>query len=181
MKVEIIEISADDLTNLRRGTTGRGGGLGRRDCSRVKTSLADGLLAPSNDARGLPTAKNERRSYAHVWQPAVGRLALDAVKASHIQSVINDAAAGRLLTVKGKRYSRESITQMRATILRMLESAWKEEVLTENGAKRTEVPEIEETKKPRAVMTDTEIGQLLAHPHVDAELKLVVLLSDSAI
>jgi integrase len=126
---------------------------------------------------GLPTAKNERRYYERVWRPAVGRLALDAVKASHIQSVINDAASGRLLSTKGKRYSRESIMQMRAAILRMLESAWKEELLSENRAKRTEVPEIEETKKPRAVLTDAEIGLLLGHPHVDAELKLLILMS----
>jgi len=37
----------------------------------------------ARDARGLPTAKNERRYYLRVWRPAVGHLALDAVKASH--------------------------------------------------------------------------------------------------
>jgi len=91
--------------------------------------------------------------------------------------VIDDAAAGRLLTQKGRRYSRESILQIRATILRMLESAWKAEIIPENRAKRTEVPEIDETRKPRAVLTDDEIGLLLAHRDVDAELKLLVLMS----
>jgi hypothetical protein len=44
-------------------------------------------------------------------------------------------------------------------------------------APRTKVPEIEESKKPRAVLTDAELGALVAHPDVDAELKLLVLLS----
>jgi hypothetical protein len=35
------------------------------------------------------------------------------VEASHIPTVINDAAAGRLLSTKGKRSSRESIMQRR--------------------------------------------------------------------
>jgi len=39
------------------------------------------------------------------------------------------------------------------------------------------VPEIEETKKARAVLTDAELGALVSHPDVDAEIKLVVLLS----
>jgi integrase len=66
---------------------------------------------------------------------------------------------------------------MRATVLRILESAWREELVTENVAKRTTVPDVDEERKSRAVLADAEIGQLLAHPRVDAEIKLLVLLS----
>ena len=34
-----------------------------------------------------------------------------------------------------------------------------------------------EEKKPREVLTDEELGALLAHPEVDAEIKMLVLLS----
>lgn len=91
--------------------------------------------------------------------------------------------AGRILKVQrspdkpAARYSRESILHMRATVLRMFEAAWREELVPENRVKRTQVPELEELKKARAVLTDTEIGQLVAHPEVDAEIKILVLLA----
>jgi hypothetical protein len=47
-------------------------------------------------------------------------------------------------------------------VLRILETAWREELVPENVAKRTTVPETDEAKKPRAVLTDVEIGQLVA-------------------
>jgi len=70
----------------------------------------------------------------------------------------------------GKRYSRESISHMRATVLRVLENAWREELVTENVTKRTAVPEIDENKLPPAVLTDEELAMLIAHPRVNAEI-----------
>lgn len=53
-----------------------------------------------------------------------------------------------------RRYSRESVVHARATVLRMLESAWREEIITENVVKRSKVPDMDEAKKARAVLTD---------------------------
>ncbi len=148
-------------------------------------SYAKGWLA-SRAGRGLPSSSNEKRYYERVWKPAIGHLALDVVRAAHAQAVLDDVAAGRILTApkKGKnaktaprRYSRASMIQMRATLLRMFESAWREELLPENRIKRTSVPELEEQEKPRAVLEDSEIAVLLAHPEADPEIKLLVLLA----
>jgi integrase len=99
-----------------------------------------------------------------------------AVHAGLIQTVINEAVEGRILGLRGEPYSRQSVLHLRATILRMLEAAWREELIKENPAKRTQVPEMDEEHLPRAVLTDAEIGQLVAHPDVNAEIKLLVLL-----
>jgi integrase len=139
-------------------------------------AYAEAWLA-AREARGLPTAQNERRYWTRVWKPVLGRLELDAVRASHIQVVLDDAASGQIATVRGRRYSRESICHMRATVLRMLQSAWREELVSENRAARTTVPDLEENKKPRAILTDEEVGKLVGHPDVDPEIKLLVLLA----
>jgi len=68
---------------------------------------------------------------------------------------------------------------MRATVLRMLQAAWGEELVAENRAARTTVPDIEENKKPRAILTDDEIARFVEHPDGDAEIKLLLLLARS--
>lgn len=129
------------------------------------------------ESRGLPSAANERRHFERVWKGEVGELPLASVRAGMLQAVLDRAAEGGIRKVNGERYSRESITHMRATILRILETAWREELVTENVAKRTTVPDIDEDKRPRAVLTDEELVQLVGHPRVNAEIKLLTLLS----
>jgi integrase len=145
-------------------------------CEETVTAFAEPWL-DARERRGLPSAKNERRYFERVWKPALGQLPLSAVRASIIQSVLNECADGGVLRVDGQRYSRESVQHIRATILRCLEAAWREELITENVAKRTTVPEIEETRKARAVLTDAEIREFVSRPDVDAEIKLLVLIS----
>jgi integrase len=129
------------------------------------------------EKRGLASAENERRYFDRVWKPEIGKLPLGDLRAGMLQEVLNDAADGTIAKKSGERYSRESVVHMRATILRMLETAWREELVAENVAKRTTVPETNDVKKPRAVLSDEELGLLVAHPRVDAELKLLVILS----
>jgi integrase len=136
------------------------------------TSWLDGRAA-----RGLPSASNERRYYEHVWKPAIGRMLITKVSGGVIQSVINDAAEGTLVGLRGEPYSRQSILHLRAMALRLFEQAWREGVISENPAKRTQVPEMDEESKPRAVLTDAEIGLLVSHPDVDPEIKLLTILS----
>jgi integrase len=104
------------------------------------------------------------------------------MRARHITAALDDVAAGVVLTDAKKnsqprRYSYESMTHMRATVLRLFEAACLEELVTDNPAKRVKVPEVEEVKKPRPQLTDVELAQLVAHPEVAPEIKLLVLLS----
>jgi integrase len=137
------------------------------------------------EKRGLPAARNERRYFDRVWRPALGNLTLDKLRGFHIQNALNELAAGKIQPVTRKseregaerRYSRASIVHARAAVLRMLESAWREEIVVENVAKRSKVPDIDEPKKARAVLTDSEIAMLCLHPAVDSEIKVLLLLS----
>ncbi|HTQ03020.1 MAG TPA: hypothetical protein VMI54_04160 [Polyangiaceae bacterium] len=90
--------------------------------------LTDNYAAAWLDGRArrkLPSAPNERRTYEHVWKPAIGRLPMDKVHGGLIQSTINEAVDGRIVGLRGEPYSRQSILHMRATILRMFEAAWR--------------------------------------------------------
>ena len=135
------------------------------------------------EALGIAAAGYERRYLERVWLPAIGALPLAKVGKAEIQDVLDDAATGKIRPKPRKEgdapehYSRQSVTHMRATIVRLLQAAWKDELVAENKAARTDVPDIEESGKARAVLTDAEIGQLVAHPKADAEIKLLVLLS----
>lgn len=134
-------------------------------------------------ARGIASADYEQRYYERVWKPAIGRLELGAVTAAHIRSVLEDAATGRIRPKprhdddKPGPYSRQSIVHLRATAFRLFDAAWRDELISENRVERVAVPEMDVETKVRAVLTDGEIAQLVAHPDVDAEIKLLVLLS----
>jgi integrase len=146
-------------------------------------SYAEGWI-DSRRRRGIASADYEARIFERVWKPTIGHMALGAVMASHIRGVLDDAATGRLLPVKRKGqttepkpYSRQTVAHIRATIFRLFDSAWRDELISENRVARVSVPEMVETKKPRAVLSDPEIVALVSHPDVDAEIKVLLLLS----
>lgn len=135
------------------------------------------------EALGIAAASYERRFLDRVWLPAIGALPLTKVGKAEIQDVLDDAAMGKIRPKPRKEgdepepYSRQSVAHMRATIVRLLQAAWKDELVSENKAARTDVPDIEESGKARAVLLDDEVEQLVAFPDGDAEIKLLVLLS----
>jgi integrase len=143
-----------------------------------------GPLFDSRVARGIASAAYERVIYNHVWKPLIGRMELGAVTAATIRAVLEDCATGQIMPAKRKnrkaapkRYSRQSVVHIRAVAFRLFDAAWRDELIPENRVARVSVPDIEETKKIRAVLSDEEIGQFVAHPDVDAEIKMLLLLS----
>jgi hypothetical protein len=102
------------------------------------------------DALGIAAASYERRYFDRVWKPAIGHLPLGEVTKSQVQEVLDRTAMGEILPLprseddKPERYSRQSIAHMRATIVRLFETAWKDELISENKAAKTDVPDIEE-------------------------------------
>ena len=146
-------------------------------------SYAEAWIA-GRKKRGLPSAEYEERFYRRVWSPAIGKKQLDAVTASDISGVLESAANGEVRPAKRKHartepgpYGRQSIEHMRATLYRIFDSALRNELVSKNRVEVVPVPEMDEEKKPRAVLTDEEFGALVGHPDVDAEIKLLVLLS----
>jgi len=138
----------------------------------------------SRRERGIVSVAYEAVYYARIWSPAFGRLQLGAVKAAPIRAVLNDVAAGKILPKARadrkrapKPYGRQSISHIRATAFRLFDAAWRDELIPENPVARVRVPDMNETSKARAVLTDSEIAALVSHPDADAEMKVLVLLS----
>jgi integrase len=144
----------------------------------------------SRDARGVAATSYERRYFERVWKPAAGALPLEQVWAALIRSVLEEAATGKIRpkprpVKKGApprepgRYSPQSVSHMRGTLFRILQSAFQEELVSENRVARVPVPDFQGEFEglARAVPTDDEIDALLAHPGVDVELKLLVLVA----
>ena len=126
---------------------------------------------------GVGMVGAERKLLEVVWIPALGTRALDLIRTPEIQEVLDSAATGRLRHARGGRYSRQSIIHIRGVLDRLCQDAWRAEIIPENRVRKTQVPAIDEVRKARAVLTDAELGQLVAHPDVDAEIKVLVLLS----
>jgi len=139
----------------------------------------------SRKARGVSSAAYEATLYNNVWRPVLGSLELGAKGVTAlVRETLEQAAAGKLKPPKRtnrkaepRPYSRQSIVHMRAVVFRLFDAAWRDELIAENPVARVSVPEIEQDAKARAILTDEELGQLVTHPKVDAEIKLLVLLS----
>jgi integrase len=125
--------------------------------------------------RGIPAARNELRLWKRIWSPAIGRLALQAVQTSHFAGVYERLTDGTLTKLDGTAYSRESLTHIRAVAIRVFKAAWKAELVPESKAAKVDLPEVEDVKKPRVILSDAEIGALVACPRVDPEIKVLAL------
>jgi integrase len=189
------------------GTTDRA--VARRKLARVIDELATGAAVTtdaakptetleqyaktwfaSRAARGIAATSYEKRYFERVWKPAAGALPLEQVSAALIRSVLEDVVTGKIRpkarpVKKGQpprepgRYSPQSVSHIRSTLFRILQSAYREELVSENRAARVEVPEFDGEREglARAVPTDAEIAALVAHPDVDVEIKMLVLVT----
>jgi len=132
------------------------------------------------EARGVRIAPDERRWFDHYWREAIGNLSIDNVRPHHVQSVLSDCATGKLRGPTGKRLKRASIEAVRGVLLRILDTAWRTELIRENPVARVKLADVvgrNEARRERAILTDAEINALLVHPAVHVEMKMLVLLA----
>ena len=147
-------------------------------------SFTDSWLR-SRRARNIASAEYEARYYERIWKPEIGHKQLTAVTALEISAILDEVATGKILPQKRKgqkaepeRYSKQSVSHIRATAFRIFESALAVDLVPKNPVAKIAVPEMDvDDSKPRTVLTDEEIGALIAHPDVDTEIKLLVLIS----
>ena len=133
----------------------------------------------------LTTAPYERRYFEQIWSPAVGKKAFPEVRVGDLQEVLDRLAIGEILApprregAEPTRYGRETIKHIRATAKRLWKGAMQAELVQKNTADLTELPisNDEDQKKDRAQLDDDEIAQLVRCPEVDAEIKVLLLIS----
>lgn len=123
--------------------------------------------------------KTERQIFRDYWQAEIGPIPLGAVRPADIRRVLKDCAEGRKLGARGERLTANTIDRVRGVMFRLFKAARKDELIAANPAELVTVSDVAspDDKKERAILTDAEIGTLLASPIVDLEIKMLVLLS----
>jgi len=138
------------------------------------------------EAQKIAAVGYERRYFERIWRPKLGALPFARVSVADVQEVLDAAIAGKIMPeqrlgqkAKPKPYGRQSVVHIRATLVGLFKAAERNELVNRNVAALSEVPAEREDgfHKARAVLTDAEIAAFLSHPKVDAELKVLVLLS----
>ncbi len=126
--------------------------------------------------RGIDSEKDERRNWDLYWADALGHLSLSDVRSHHIRATLQAAAKEG---AKGKPLSSDSIRHIRGVVLRMLDAAWRDELIAENPVSRVKTRDMvaQTERKDRAVLTDDEFRILLADPDRSPEIKMLALLS----
>ena len=112
---------------------------------------------------------DERMYYTRHVEPHIGQLPVKSVRSGDINRVLEQAVSLGL--------RRKSVQEIRSLLKRMFDMVWREEFIRENPVMRTCVPEIRETKKQRAILTDKEFYQFMESPKVDSEIKLLSIFS----
>jgi integrase len=125
------------------------------------------------------SAKKERAVFDHYWADELGELALAEVRSSEVRAKLASCAEGRTLGQHGERLKRKSIGGVRAVLLQLFDSAWQDELVSENPVARVKLKSVcpNESTKTRTLLTDAEFGQLLASHAVGPELKMLALLA----
>lgn len=135
--------------------------------------------------RTAAMAPYERGLWEHVWRPRLGERPIKALRRPDFQGVLDDCSTGRIKPkprphrkAQAERYGHQSLVHLRSLMVRILGSALRDELVDVNRAALTTIPE-DATRdgRPRAVLTDHEIAALVACPDVDAEIKILVLVS----
>jgi len=114
-------------------------------------------------------AKKERRTLELYVFEAIGRLPLSDVRASHVRSVIDDAAAQGL--------KRATVAHVRGVLNRMFRSAVESELVEQNPVAAVRMPRMREVRKERAILTDAELATFIACAAVDLELRMLALVA----
>lgn len=128
-------------------------------------------------------ATYERRFFELVWKPELGDRTFDSVLVEEIEEVLDKMADGKIMPPPRRPghvpdpYGYQSIKHAKDTLARIWKGAMRARLAVRNDPQLAEMPDIERETKARAILTDAEAVQLLEHPAVDAEIKVLFLLS----
>lgn len=138
------------------------------------------------ESQKIAATDYERRYLERIWIPRIGALPLERVSVADVQEALDDCISGKLMPAQRlgqkaqpKPYGRQSVVHIRNTVIGLFKSAERNELVKRNVAALTEVPAEREggLHKVRTTLTDAELGQLLACPSVDPEIKVLTLIA----
>lgn len=101
-------------------------------------------------AAGVAMARDEIQYLTAYALPHIGHHKLRELRPMHVRAVLDAAVTSGL--------QRESVRKVRAIIGRVLDSAWKAEIIAENPVDRVEVPaEAPVDERPRTILSDEQL------------------------
>lgn len=105
-------------------------------------------------AIGVVMARDEAKWLDDYIEPEIGHLALEDVRPVHVRKVLARAIeAGR---------QRETVRKIRGVVHRVLDAAWKAELIKENPVERVDVPtDAPVDDRPRKILSDEQVLQFL--------------------
>lgn len=118
--------------------------------------------------QGVKTADERLRRLEMYAFPRLGALPVTAIRGAHIREALDEAASQGL--------SRTTVGHLLDDISGVLDNLWRYEILTENVARRVQVPKSAAVDaRPRVVLTDDEFWRFVNWPKLDPELRLMAL------
>ena len=103
---------------------------------------------------GVVMARDEITYLAKYVTPELGPYTLAEIRPVHIRTMLANAVAAGL--------QRESVRKVRGVLGRVLDSAWKAELIPENPVDRVEVPDdAPKDDRPRTILTDEQVTTFL--------------------
>ncbi len=142
--------------------------LGVVDAPERVRDYAEGWLQ-GREARGLAKAPLERGTLKNYILDAIGPLPLGDVTPSHVRSILDDAVS--------KGLKRATVEQVRGVLHRLLDDAWRAEVIESNPVARVKMPTMREVKKERTILLDEEFARFVGCPDIDLELRMLALVA----
>lgn len=151
----------------------------KRKKAALVRKLAVANPPPIEDRRASAAGAETFKSYAQAWLerrkalgvamtdtessildlhvlPELGPQPLGVIRAADVAAMLDKCVA--------KGLGRQYLTHIRGVVNRVLQAAWKAELIAENPVAKVEIPETDETVKPREIVTDGEFAALMAYP-----------------
>ena len=133
-------------------------------CSDTVTVYSEGWIE-RRKTLGVAKAPYEEGILKNHVLGTIGRMLLVDVRTRHCQAIVDEAIR--------KGLSRETAVQVRGTMNRLFEQAWREELIEVNPVKRVHVPMTTEVKRERVILDDDEFSRFVACPAVDLEIRML--------
>ncbi len=127
------------------------------------------LFCDQRQALGVVMARDERANFREHITPILGPLEPALVERSHVRSVLDATAA--------KGLSKGTVDHVRRLLVRWFGWMIDSGTLEANPASRVKLPPMKDDVRARVILTDDELAQFMASPHVSLELKMLAFVA----
>lgn len=115
-----------------------------------------------------PVTCENKHAHVIAAEHHIGDRSVTSIAVADIEAILS--------AVRDAGMAKQSVAHMRFYLTSIFDDLRRRKIIASNPVADARSPRVKRTKKRRAVLSDEEIRQLLAHPTVDIEIKMLVLL-----